>query len=97
MEYFKIKTRKHGYMDTKHNQVTDNESGLYYMILPRTAFGAQISDQAIKNLWTSLGGDIYRYRCSHEHDCCACYYQDALWIQRSGSRIIARQSFGINI
>jgi len=90
----KVKNRYHGNMREKHNQVSraTADSGLTFMITP-----AKLSDSEIIELWISQGYDATAYRCSHEHDCCACVFYGNVMIRRIGSRAIATQGFGINI
>lgn len=92
MELLKVKQQYFGYGRQKHNQVTDRESGINYLIAP-----ANISDARITRIWIAEGYDTDSYRCGHEHDCCACPFWGRMWIQRLGRFAIARQGFGINI
>jgi hypothetical protein len=88
----RIKVRYHGYCGVKHNRVTDRESGVYYAV-----FDSSLTIHEIRQAWESQGYGIHGYECSHEHDCCGCYFQRDMWIMRQGRRAIAYQGFGINI
>lgn len=67
-------------------------SGHYFAVFPST-----MRDEEIRDAWDAMGGDEAGYRCSHEHDCCACLLTWRLSIQRVGRRALAVQIWGLNI
>jgi len=88
-----IKNRYHGNVREKHNRVGSNsDSGVSYLVAP-----SSFSDAQLLNLWADLGGDIYSYRCSHEHDCCGCVLYSKPYVVRVNSRAIVYQSFSRNV
>lgn len=88
----KINVRYHGYSGVKHNRVTDRDSGIFWARFPTTT-----TDREIVDTWWRLGHAPYAESCSHDHDCCGCFFTRPMWIQRRGRFVIARQSFGTNI
>lgn len=99
-----ILTRYHGFHGTKHNAIGNSDSGVHYMIFDQSksplympADKPGFDDAAIRDLWYFVGGNPDKLKCSHEHDCCACYFQSDVAIERRRNRVIVTQSWGINI
>jgi len=88
-----ILTRFHHYHGVKHNtSVDDADSGVHYLILP-----SSYSDHQCRIIWETLGGDADSRHCSHEHDCCACFFYSKIYIRRVGRRALITQTWGINV
>jgi len=93
----KILTRNHGFADDKkHNAVRSSDSGINYMFFTNYE-SVSLTDREIRARWSIAGGDPYRHRCSHEHDCCACHFHSEIHIERRRRFVVVTQFWGINI